>query len=57
VPQRCQEGGKGAKLRGESKTGLSYAVGSSQAVKAGAVGCVVAAIEGALGVRAASRAD
>ena len=28
MPQRRQEGGKGAKLRGKSKTGASYAVES-----------------------------
>ena len=41
--QRRHEGGKGAKLRGKSKTGASYAVGSNQLSRVRAAECAIAA--------------
>jgi hypothetical protein len=43
VLQRRHEGGKGAKLRGKSKTGASYAVGSNQLSRVRAAECAIAA--------------
>ena len=56
-PQPRRKSCNGLSLYGFCDDATAYAVGSSQAVKASAVGCVVAAIVGVLGVGAIPRAD